>query len=772
MRKDIKRLIILLVSLVGIFALAHVLQSSSTKTRNNQNECKKINSIIAQEFNYAEKEIDNLAKQGEKEKLDSLVFYNYTQLFRKKQAGIFLYNESELIAWSTNRIPAPLQADSLQTNKNHIKLTDGYYMMHKINANKFSLVYLQNIYREYNYNNEYLNTGFNTLFNLNNNCEISLYETQNFVPITINGSKLFYVDSKSVETANYKLPAFAFLLALILFVILLIEASKFLIKNNVNQLLVLLALAIDMFILRLIMLKFSYPIAFYNLPIFSPEYYAESFWLPSPGDLGFNIILVFIWVLCFHRMFNTQTKQTSKLSNTLISVSAGIVVVVVQAFLSLRLSNIILNSSVELDPEKILSFSNYSLYLFAIILLFTLTSILLIDKLSKILHKHIKLIIFGFTLLATLTIWFFVANLEIRELIFPVIFLIIAFILFVIRQKQKSYNWYAYIVLIFFISLLLSDKLRYVISVKELSTRKVLASNLANERDAGAEFFLINTSNNIASDKHIENYIIKNDSKNLYNYLQKNYIKGYLSKYDLQISICKPIDSIFIHPDNELKHCYSFFSEMISKKGVPLIGSKFYFLEKHNGLISYFGYFKFLSDEQNETQLFIELNSKLFSEGLGYPELLLDKTYAPKKTMKNYSYAKYNNKKLIVKKGEYEYPYKYFFENNKSDFDIANLKDYSHLAYRPDSENIIIMSVEDKGIQRNLISLSYLFFICFALFGIYHISSNLLKKDYAYIRSLKNRIQFSILIIIIISILIIGAISINFIVKGYSDRHR
>jgi hypothetical protein len=81
---------------------------------------------------------------------------------------------------------------------------------------------------------------------------------------------------------------------------------------------------------------------------------------------------------------------------------------------------------------------------------------------------------------------------------------------------------------------------------------------------------------------------------------------------------------------------FDFFRSQIDEEGIIIPNTNFYFLDNHNGRISYLG--RLAQGQRLYTiNIYIEINSKIFSEGLGYPELLLDKKLIVKKTARDYT---------------------------------------------------------------------------------------------------------------------------------------
>lgn len=379
--------------------------------------------------------------------------------------------------------------------------------------------------------------------------------------------------------------------------------------------------------------------------------------------------------------------------------------------------------------------------------------------------------IFIISLALVSTLWYLFAGAETEAFVLVFLYLGIMSIILLVRIRYKIYNWYSFLALLIVASLYISEHISWVSDAKEIEARKVLANNLMNERDVGAEFFITTIDGSIRNDTQIEKLIHNDNTDSLYTYFSQKYIKGYLNKYDLQVSVCKFNDSILIQPDNKLENCFTFFGSLLSENGIPIPGTNFYYLENHTGRISYFGYYTYPDDGNSLLQLFVELNIKVFSEGLGYPELLLDKKFAVKKTLKEYSYAKYNDGALILKKGDYEYPMKVKKRSGKDDYRVIVEDSYSHLYYYSGDDNLVVLSIPEAGFKGHFVSFSYLFFVVFLLFSVFRLFVYFRDRKFIDTNSLKNRIQFSIVSIILISILVIGFISVYFIVDGYTEKH-
>ena len=143
--------------------------------------------------------------------------------------------------------------------------------------------------------------------------------------------------------------------------------------------------------------------------------------------------------------------------------------------------------------------------------------------------------------------------------------------------------------------------------------------------------------------------------------------------------------SIWSPPNDSYEHCYTFFNELILESGIEVPGSDFYFLDNLNGRISYLASIPYYRAE-SEHRVYLEINSKIFSEELGYPELLLDAHYSSF-TSSRFSYARYNGGELFTQNGDF--PYRTtctHYTSREREFETITLDGYDHSIYNVDDQ--------------------------------------------------------------------------------------
>jgi hypothetical protein len=135
--------------------------------------------------------------------------------------------------------------------------------------------------------------------------------------------------------------------------------------------------------------------------------------------------------------------------------------------------------------------------------------------------------------------------------------------------------------------------------------QKLIAVNLASERDPAAEIFLSELDEKFSHDTLIKPFLVP-PYQYVENYFRNNYFTGFWRNYDLKVTVCCPVDSLLISDLNLRYPCFEFFNELELKNGVLIPGSNFYFMDQLNGRISYIGQL-----EHGRLRIFIQLYSKI-----------------------------------------------------------------------------------------------------------------------------------------------------------------
>jgi two-component system, NtrC family, nitrogen regulation sensor histidine kinase NtrY len=759
----------LFVGLILFSILAFVFQKNLRLDPYEKGSLKEFQEVINERI----VEVDQYLKNTS-ERLDSFPAYDlmmhipdyYNSLYENSGIVLLGYKNDSLVFWTDNLIPVDNYSIDNGLNNSIVKLTDGWYVVRSIqhyDCKFYGLIHLKN---EYSYENKFIKNEFRPEYNIIPNSKIIIDQDMDVQIYNPDGKYLFSVVNNSIRNANLVSTYFSslfFLLTigfLLLFLWKGIRSIKVQSKKNIG----VLVLAIVLFVARFLMLEYNFPLAFKQLELFKPHLFAISFMVPSLGDLLIHTLLVFYFFLVFYREFKIDiSKFNKKISFSLLLVSI-IIVYIWFLIVCYYFQSLILHSSISFYIHQLFDLSPYTFVGFLIVILLLSTVFLLIDQTvlifkDKINVKDLVLKILPAFILFSLLVHFFVLKIDFIELLF---FVFVSIVVFYIRDRNKSMGYTSMIVVLLLFSIFSVYWITNSSKIKKQEARKVLVVNLANERDQVAEMLLETLAKQIESDTTVRDLLtwyFQNEGAIL-EHLQMNYFSGYFIKYDLQISVCDPDDNLTLILDNstDIVHCYSFFDDIFQNDGTKTQGSNFYFLDNLNGRISYLARFAFKKPEwENEITLFISLDSKLISKELGYPELLLDKRLVGSAALSDYSYAKYREKTLVTRSGDFSYQLQIPENwNSQEEFYFIKDSDFEHLIYNIDEKTQIVISIESLGFVDILASFSYIFVLYYllltVLFFILQFPGNIRSFKYDF----KNKIKVSMIGVLLLSLIIVG----------------
>jgi len=699
---------------------------------------------------------------------------------KKQGLGLFVFQDGNLRFW-TDR-DCPISSKQRITDTIDIqKLSNGWYVFKKVSNQNFTVVGSILIKKAYNYKNPYLPAYFTKGFDIPAEFSLSL-DTTIGTPIKLQGTPIFSIKTADTQInfASRQLTAnLLYAICILLLLLTCLVAYDFFAKRVKFPSALLLALAADLMLIRWLIYKLNFPAIWRELELFSPRLFAENSFVNSLGDLLLNAVFLIGFAIMFHKHFHLKLKASENKSIRLLIHFTVSGISLFLMFYSLnRFESLITNASIPYNFNNILELNGYSFVGFGIALLFFGSALLIIDKLFINLNAYKNGISMAISTTILLMIVFAAERIFTETQIDTLIYLCIAAILYLLIWiriiKQRKLNYFSGLIFILLTSLLITSFFNSRLHEKALKQQKVMAMNLSNERDAGAEYFIMEMNADLCNDEILFNLLSDEKYTDAETYFKNEYMTGYLETYNFQLSLCTNTDSLIIAPDDISVDCHDFFNDIMNENGVILPGSDFYFLDNNNGLISYLGKIRLSVSDSLQTKVFVEINSQVQNEGPGYPELLLDKSLMPKEYSKHLAYAKYSNNKLITFKGNYEYPTNFKFNTNGNEYSKTENETWHHLIYQPNPETQIVVSQRKLVFEDYLIFFTYIFFILFMLLNISMLAVFAMhyKKQMHINKSFKNRIQLYFVVLISVSIVIIGTISIIFYVQRYREKQK
>lgn len=699
--------------------------------------------------------------------------------YKEEGIAVLIYKNDTLSFWSNNSIVAPRTFSESEIFDGLCMIKNAWFYTIIQEQGDYQQVGLIHLKNNYPFENKFLQNTFQNDFNISKHFAISDTTTQHSFNVYNQSNRLafsiFSDNNKAKESWYVNISVILYFIGILLFLIaskLAIQRITSFSKRNWSILLFGILLAG----IRLVMVKLKFPYVFYMLELFSPFYFAHSTILPSLGDLLFTVLFIFFFFYVFYSNYKLAAKPLEySASKRRFLVILSFTLLFAFNWLVINLFyHLINNSNVLFDVNKLFHLSIYSLIGIIVLSLLMASIVLFSDKLIQLLklhmsHKHLILYALLIAILFSLVFWLSGAVYAILGN--GLIFLILLVIIY-IRFHKNSFDSRNIVFIILLVSLFSVFFIAYHSVKKEKEVRKVLVVNLANERDAVAEMLLESYEEQIKSDTNIRSLLF--DSHELQAHIQNQYFGGYWNKYEFQLVHCWPEDSLFINNTEEMVHCNDFFENMLLNEGVKLsVDSDFYFIDNMNGRISYLGKFTFYIPEmQQYKNLFISLDSKLVSEEMGYPELLLEEKLTRKSMIDDYSYAKYRFGKLEMQKGDFNYNHIMNFDIDASnEFSFRHYDGYDHLIYNLGNDNQIVISRQRVKFVDIVVSFSYLFIFFYIMLSAALMVINNPHQRKGFGLSLKNRITYSMVAVVIISLLIVGSGSIYFTIRQFENKH-
>lgn len=706
---------------------------------------------------------------------------NFIKKYSSQGINILVYKDDELKFWSSfNTFPNDLE--SVNEGASFVELRNGYYELIKKSSGNHTFVFLIEVKRRFDIQNHYLENSFSPFLSTSNSLLLATYSDLEVYGIkSIKGEPLFEVKLKQGYTKNIYSTIEVWLWVIGLFSICLFVNSlcAWLVRRGYlvagTFLLMIFFLAV-----RITDLEYGWFNNQFNLQIFSPTIFGESFFLPSLGDFLLNVICL-TWVVLFVYTYKDKYQVPKWLTGSKIAGLAFHLLLLIafsalaflfdQVFLGL-----IINSKINFNITNIINLSLIS-WVCIIILCLVWFNVYLVGNImmeqtlqTKVTNKE-RLILFLAAFFAYL-----IYRLATGFSIFFIAYALFIFIMgwnIYIRNNKFSIGIFA--ALFFCLAFITSIKYLRFTEVKEKSKRHTIAQKLSSADDPKIINSIQNLEKAVSTDAFIAEYFkrpVLNGTFDLEKHVNRILLDSYLTQYEYNLYEYNGQDSAI---SSKGAIPLSYYKSLVRSGSVKVPESKsFYRLNYTFGYQNYFGMIPIFVDNRILGTLVIDLKSPQYNYNSQLPEILVDGKVKVEEDYSNYSFAFYNSGKLINQSG------KYTFKLSNTEFNgqvgksiiVNDTLNYTHLVYMPASSKVIVISKERVSYVVRLATLSF-FFLVFIIFSVLLYTLIWLVKNidqswggwFNINRSLminankilyKTRIQFSIVLSVVATLLIVG----------------
>lgn len=688
----------------------------------------------------------------------------------------YLYRNDTLLSWTSNRLKVNI--DRLKPNETTLHTFGSAHVISRLDSSgAFKILSCFIVKSKYPFQNEYLTNQINPELISSKSIKLGVHEGKYSIK---------FIDNKFAFSIVFSdddlLTDFQSLVLLLLFILSFIYFFSFIrrIFNNYfgqQTLISLLSFIGFVLIIRLLTQVFEQPFILYKSEFFQPNLYATSILFPSIGDLILSILcMVLISNAIFHflkaRLAGTKPKHW-KLISTLLTV----LLIGHSFFTFFILKSLVFDSNLSFNLVDISEFTTYSLLgYFAVSLLFVIHYQLIKQLLTQVLRQDLL-----FTKALLLVVYFSISLLsgyfygKLVAYYLLIVFLPILLLLIANRLKTNDIASLTFNIIAFAFAV---NLVLYTFNNEmDNSKREVLLRQLSITEDPELEYQFSLSEKQAYTDSNLilmfKKNVVSYDS--IANYIKENYLLGskITKKYDIQITICNESDLLIVKPENIQYNCEQFFFENLLNFGKLTSSSKnLYRLEYGSGQINYLGVMRFLfglSDQTFKYTVYFEINSKLKRKG--FTKLLSEPGNDPFERLGNYSFGKYDFCNLSEAYGKFQYLSTFSPKTTlKTEFVDTTFLGYNHIVLNKLNSSFVL----SRKIPSFLDIVTPFSYIVLFVFIIYVIFSILLKFNFDYkllIESFSARLQFIVLLILIVSFVSIGILSIYNLTKLNKDKN-
>ena len=702
----------------------------------------------------------------------------HNRLLEEEGFGFLIYESGDLKYWSNRFISFFNQEYMLPTDEGIVELPNGYFFAESVKQENFHIYGFHLIKYSYNYENKYLKNTFFQGYNLPDDFKITDGGSSDEFAIHSNdGSYLFSIEPAGTylcTTEQLYLPGFIYFLGLL---VLLLFLRRWYLESGASFFFRLFSLAIVLFLVYWLHLIFQIPKVFFFLDFFSPSVFALNSWLPSLGDYFLLALFFLFWMYNFGKHLEIDELRNGsylsrKTAAILLLLFAGSLYLLIHFYIRELIFNstisFLLNRIIEISAQSVIGIFSVGMFLLAV---FYFNLKIIEATRNDFSFRQLTGIVFLIALFLSLVQFISTGTLAYDALAL----FIVASLLASLFSKNYLQNFTLSYLIIFVSAAALYSLIVFyrTTAEKQRSEQKLMAVTLVAERDPAAEVFLTEIQEEISVDSVIPRLLIENE-QGVIDYIEQTYFNSYFRKYEVRYFVCSGADSLLIDMENRTTPCFEFFENMIQSQGIKIPGTSFYFMDNMNGRISYTGRLHYpLSTEISGVSVFIEMNSALLFEGIGFPELLIDKSMEKSENYKKYNYAKYYGGELTDKHGDYNYNfYVNSYLTSDKEFDYNRWDGMEHLIYHTRGNNYVIVSRELFTVIDYLISFPYLFVFYFLSVLILILINNRSIRKRQINFDLKFRIQASIISIVFVSLLVVASATIWYNVREYKEKHQ
>ncbi len=718
----------------------------------------------------------------------------YLESLNSKPYTLLLHQKDSLILWSNSQVLLPsdtIMHKAPERQSRLLLLSNGYYehlwqTMRSRDLGEYTLSALIPIKYQYNIQSGYLENSFAADPHIPEMLKVEA-EADGPVINDFQGIPLAYLshDTKVVDLNRLKISLILYLLAFLILGVFLNGLAQSMVQQG-KPWQGAAFLIITFFGLRLLSLMFDFSGHFADLPLFTKNFGTGL--SSSLGDLLINIILL-LWIMAFfHKEFPVHSYSHLSFP-TKVGVTVLNYVAILSAILILTwvFKNLVFNTGLTFDFDNVFSLDGHSLLailgvilLLIALFLFSHRMMMTISRIGLSINQRLG----GLALATVITL---PVLLSVDFIIDSVYLLLIAFVFILIfdqfiDRRQVNFTWLLIwlVILSAFPSILL---FRYN-AFKDQTIRHAYAKDLAETKDQYAENALYDIYQRIQRDPKLQKALLSPNDLNHNKistviddiYTEDSYL---FYNYQYQFSAYNARKASLFQEQTKDWDTFEFqYGDASSQTRYENIR----YWNNQKGRASYLVQMDFPVQDSSQqlNTLVLEFQRQRREQSKVFTELLVDKPYKNLTKLAKYDYAVYKDNVQIDARGNV-----YGNRLNTDDlppsgeFKELMFSNRSELIYNASNNTVVIIGKETEEYLKKAISLfSFIFtmligfVVLFAVINYFvKILPDSLNFFYPPKPSLKVRVQYSVIALIVVSFIFIGFVTVWFFRTSSHEYH-
>ncbi|MAE07621.1 MAG: hypothetical protein CL661_02545 [Bacteroidetes bacterium] len=681
----------------------------------------------------------------------------------------FVTHNDSVIYWNSNKVAIDNFRELISDNNIHaVNLPSGWYLYYGSKVGNYNIYILDLIKTGFLVNNEFLTPGFNPAFSSCNDIDLTFnVGIADYVIYNNNDQVLLCatIDSNNAlhNSDNYVLFLLFFLsyVFLLLFLLQLIKMSELYKREPLFGFTVFILLVI---IMRFLVTFLSIPTELKSSSIFANNIFNIPF-TKSLGDLIINTTLLIICSVGLFRFFRKITTTPSPSKIILLYTSLWIYILVIVYVLY----HTIFDQNISFFSGSI--FKNFELFISVLIIVGLNISFyyVIVTYLNSNQNKKEP---FFVSYIITFVGVFVIYLISDTPIILLTTTLVITFSILLIKQllwKYFSDSFLNHLFLLVFLAAISSFVIINAYQLKNEDYQKHIAKTLAIANDSLFENSYVNIIDVIKNDERLKQMLIAETvttDELLEVYIKSEYFSDFLNKYTIQITICGEDELLEIQPEGDVYGCADYFNTLIEEITIPVIDSTLFRFNSGTESIYYIS--RITLNNAGNRKLFIEFASSHVPEGLGYPELLIDK-HSNELNLSEYSFAKYTDNRLTYKFGDFAYN-TYFTVNKSFKFDsFFDYTGYRHFAISISPDGFLIVSKENTRLTMKLVVFSAIFILLALISIIVYLLMYARKAVHLFRLNFKTRLQTFVIATLTLTFVLVAVSTLVYIEDNSRD---